>query len=85
MSDFMSIFTEFGTIKDIDHSSADAQTLVKKLQNYISEHFYNCSNEILAGLGAMYAGGNEFTSNIDHAGGEGTADFVSKAIKVFTK
>ena len=85
MSDFMDIFKEFGTIKNQDPSSADAQTLVKKLQNYISEHFYNCSNEVLAGLGAMYAGGNEFTTNIDKAGGEGTADFVSKAINIFTK
>lgn len=85
MSDFMDIFKEFGTIKNQDPSSIDAQTLVKKLQNYISEHFYNCSDEVLAGLGAMYAGGNEFTENIDKAGGEGTADFVSKAINIFTK
>ncbi len=85
MSDFMDIFKEFGTINKQDPSSADAQTLVKKLQNYISEHFYNCSKEVLAGLGAMYASGNEFTTNIDHAGGEGTADFVSKAINIFTK
>lgn len=30
------------------------QALVKKLQAYITENFYTCTNEILAGLGQMY-------------------------------
>jgi len=33
------------------------------------------------GLGAMYAGGGEFTANIDKVGGEGTAVFACEAIK----
>jgi hypothetical protein len=31
----------------------------------------------------MYAAGGEFTENIDSAGGEGTALFVSKAIDIY--
>ena len=57
--------------------------MVLKLKNYISEHFYQCSDEILSGLGKMYVSGNEFTENINRAGGEGTAEFVNKAIQVF--
>ena len=31
----------------------------------------------------MYSGGGEFTRNIDGYGGEGTAEFVDKAIQVY--
>lgn len=80
---FMSIFTEFGKIKDTDPASETAQGLVKKLQDFISEHYYTCSNEILSGLGRMYSGGGDFTENIDKAGGNGTAEFVDRAIGIY--
>ena len=97
----MDIFAEFGAIrgaeagtlkgaeldavKSADPASAEAQALVKKLQDYITQHFYNCTKEILSGLGKMYAGGGDFTKNIDSYGGEGTAEFVNQAIEVFCK
>ncbi len=60
--------------------SADAQNLVQKLQNYITENFYTCTNEILAGLGQMYVYDERFKNNIDkHA--PNTAEFISKAIE----
>lgn len=59
-----------------------AQDLVKKLQSHITENYYLCTNEILGGLGQMYVSDERFKKNIDkHA--EGTAEFVSKAIKVY--
>ena len=79
----MEIFTEFGSMKGSSPSGSAAQRLVKKLQYYITEHFYTCSDEILAALGNMYAGGGEMTDNINHAGGEGTAEFAAQAIKVY--
>ncbi len=79
----MEIFTEFGSMKGSSPSGSEAQALVKKLQDYITEYFYTCSDEILAALGNMYAGGGEMTDNIDHAGGEGTAEFADQAIKVY--
>lgn len=79
----MEIFTEFGSMKGSSPSGSAAQRLVKKLQDYITEHFYTCSDEILAALGNMYAGGGEMTDNINHAGGEGTAEFAAQAIKVY--
>ena len=79
------IFAEFGAIRKSDPASGEAQALVKKLQEYITEHMYTCTNEILSGLGKMYAGGGDFTKNIDSFGGEGTAEFASKAIEYYCR
>ena len=79
----MELFTEFGQLlKEGEEPGGDAvQAQVKKLQDYITEHFYTCTNEILGGLGQMYAGGGAFTENIDKAGGTGCAEFAAEAIK----
>lgn len=66
------------------YDSTDAQTLVEKLQSYITENFYTCTNDILAGLGQMYVADERFKNNIDKHS-VGTAEFVSKAIKVYCK
>lgn len=79
----MLIFVEFGKLKDKELGCSDVQLEVKKLQDFISKHFYKCSNEILKGLGEMYASGGEFTENIDKAAGSGTAIFVAKAIEIY--
>lgn len=81
----MMIFAEFGKIKLEKYESEEAQNLVKKLQNFITDNFYNCSYEILSGLGKMYASGGDFTKNIDEFAGEGTAVFVNKAIEYYCK
>jgi ABC-type Fe3+/spermidine/putrescine transport system ATPase subunit len=82
-NEFMQIFVEFGQMRALDPSDEQVQLQVKKLQDYISAHFYHCTNEILSSLGKMYSGGGEFTQNIDNAGGEGTAEFSSKAIDIY--
>ena len=79
------LFAQFGQIRDTDPASGEAQALVKKLQDHITEHMYTCTKEILSGLGKMYAAGGEFTQNIDSYGGEGTAEFASRAIEIFCK
>lgn len=80
----MSVFAEFGKLRDTAApDSAEAQALVKKLQSYITEYYYNCTPGILASLGAMYAADEEFTANIDAAGGNGTARFASDAIRLY--
>lgn len=83
--DMMVIFEEFGKLKSkpTTPDSTGAQELVKKLQKYITDNFYECTNEILASLGKMYAAGGDFTKNIDAAGGDGTADFVNRAIAIY--
>ena len=77
----MDIFREFGEAKEKEPSSLEVQELVRKLQDFISRNYYTCSDEVLSGLGRMYAGGGEFTANIDKAAGTGTADFVNHAIQ----
>ena len=80
---FMLLFKEAGEIKDKDPGSPEAQDLVKRIQEYITKNMYNCTKEILSGLGKMYSAGGEFTENIDAAGGEGTGAFVDKAIQIY--
>ena len=59
--------------------SAEAQMLVKELQNFITQNFYTCTDEILRGLGVMYTADERFKENIDK-NGDGVAEFVSSAI-----
>ena len=84
--ELMTIFAELAACKDNGASadSAEAQALVAKLQAHITENYYTCTDEILAGLGKMYACDERFKKNID-SHGEGTAEFVSQAIKIYCK
>ena len=66
----------------LETDSDKVQSLVKALQNHITENYYNCTNEILAGLGQMYVSDKRFKNNIDkHA--DGTAQFISEAVKIY--
>ena len=81
----MAIFSEFGAIRHLSPADSQAQALVAKLQNYITEHYYTCTKQILFGLGQMYAAGDEMNENIDKAGGEGTGAFARDAITIYCK
>lgn len=81
----MDIFREFGQIRHLSPASDEAQALVKKLQSFITEHYYHCTNQILFGLGQMYAAPGEMNENIDKAGGEGTGAFTRDAIRIYCK
>ncbi len=99
--EFMAIFAKFGALlkagtdgnaasdnaadSSSKASAPEAQALVQELRDYITEHFYNCTPEILSGLGKMYAADGEFKENIDAAGGSGTAEFASKAIDFYCR
>ena len=80
----MAIFAEFAKCKNngFDANSTEVQTLVVKLQEYITQNYYACTDEILAGLGQMYVADERFKKNIDKYG-EGTAEFVAEAIAFF--
>jgi len=55
-----------------DSASPEAQAIVKKIQHYITENQYTCTDEILACLGKMC-----------FCGGNGTAVFVDNAIQIY--
>lgn len=78
--EFIQIFKEFGEFKNLDIKEMKVQEKVRKLQNYITEHFYKCSDNILLNLGEMYAFDGEFKDNINRIGGEGTAEFIKNSI-----
>ena len=80
---FMLLFKEAGEIRNTDPASSKAQDLVKRIQNFITENMYTCSDKILKGLGKMYSGGGDLTKSIDAYGGEGTGEFVDKAIRIY--
>ena len=77
----MALLAEFGELRTLDPSDARAEEKVRELQSYITAHFYTCTDDILYGLGQMYVADERFKTNIDRAGGEGTAAFVQKAIE----
>lgn len=81
----MAIFADLGTLRGLSPEDAAVQTKVSELQAHISANFYTCTPEILSGLGQMYAADERFRQSIDEAGGEGTTDFVCRAIEVFCK
>ena len=62
--------------------SAEAQKLVRSLQDHITENYYHCTMEILAGLGQMYVADARFKNNIDKHG-DGTAAFICEAIGIY--
>lgn len=82
----MTVLAKFAACMKDGHTpvSDEAQALVKELQNYITENYYTCTNEILAGLGQMYVADERFKNNIDqHA--PGTAEFISQSIATYCK
>ena len=78
------VFEEFAELNrsGILPNDEPAKVQVEKLQQCITDNFYTCTNEILAGLGQMYVVDERFKTNIDKHG-EGTAEFVSACIKSY--
>lgn len=82
-SEMSAIMAEFGRLKDLSADDSKVQQQVDVLKAYISDHFYPCSNDVLASLGQMYAADNRFSQFIDQAGGQGTAAFAAQAIAAY--
>ncbi len=78
------VFEEFAELNrsSILPDDEAAKVQVERLQQCITDNFYTCTNEILAGLGQMYVADKRFKTNIDKHS-EGTAEFVSACIKSY--
>lgn len=79
----MNIFADFGKLLTHEPGNTEVQEKVAELRAYITEHFYNCTPEILSGLGEMYSVGGSMTENINNYAGEGTAEFAANAIRIY--
>ncbi|MBO5936008.1 MAG: TipAS antibiotic-recognition domain-containing protein [Clostridia bacterium] len=80
----MAVFAEFAKAMNngLSADSDEAVAVAEKLQAYITENFYTCTNEILSGLGEMYVLDERFKENIDKYG-KGTAEYARSAIKFY--
>ena len=58
------------------------QELVEQWKSMITKNYYECTDEILAGLGIMYQEDERFKKNMDKHG-EGTAKFMRDAITFY--
>lgn len=82
-SQLMEQFAEIGKLRQSSPAEQTVQEKVAGIQKFITEHYYHCTDEILRGLGQMYVCDERMKQNIDKAGGEGTAEFVSRAIAAY--
>lgn len=76
------IMGEFAKYRDLSPEDETVQELVARWQNFITTHYYECTKDILAGLGNMYVSDERFRENINKHG-EGTAELMSKAIAIY--
>lgn len=78
------VFEGFAELKQrgISLDDEQAKIQVEKLQQCITDNFYTCTDDILAGLGQMYVTDERFRQNIDKHG-EGTAAYVAACIKQY--
>ncbi|MDO4890996.1 MAG: MerR family transcriptional regulator [Coriobacteriaceae bacterium] len=81
----MELFVPFGRMAaaGADPSCEEAQAQVARIQAFITENAYTCTNEILAGLGRAYGSGGDFTRNINEAAGPGAAEFAAAAVEAY--
>ena len=67
---------EMGNPPDSPH----VQALVRRFQAHVTEHYYPCTDEILAGLGEMYLADERYQKNFDRRA-PGFAAFLSEAFR----
>lgn len=77
-----SIMQAFADCRDLEPGSGQVQELVARWQDFISSSYYECTDEILEGLGLMYTADERFRKNIDQFG-EGTAQLMSRGIACY--
>ena len=81
----MDFFARLGKMRPCAPDCEEAQSWAKELQAFFTEHYYNCTPQILAGLAESYAGGGSMTENIDKAGGPGTGAFAKEVIDLYLR
>ena len=79
----MDFFTRLGSLRGQAPDCEATLAWAKELQDFFTEHYYNCTPQILASLAQSYAGGGSMTENIDKAGGEGTGAFAKQVIDAY--
>ena len=76
------IFQRFADCMEQGPESETAQNLVKEWQAFITDRFFACTDEILAGLGEMYTGDERFRQTFEKTA-PGLGDFIAAAIRAY--
>ena len=79
----MDVFAHLGTLRGEAPDSEPVQQVVAALQQFITDHYYTCTKEILRNLGQMYTAIGSMKDNIDARGGAGTAELAARAIEIY--
>lgn len=80
----MDILAGFAGLMDGPADGPGARARVGSLRDYITEHYYACTPEILHALATMYSGDGRFAENIDRAAGRhGAAKFAAAAMEAY--
>lgn len=82
-NELMQLFVPFGQMasEGADPAGEAARKQARAIQDFISEHYYTCSDEVFSQLGRTYGSGGDFTRNINSFAGDGAAEFAAKAIE----
>lgn len=85
--EMMALFEPFGRMaaEEADPASSEATAQAKRIQDFITVHYYTCTDEIFGQLGRAYGAGGDFTRNIDAAAGEGAAKFAMRAVEALLR
>lgn len=78
------IFLQFASAMGKGADSREVQAIVKRWQDFISEYFYNCTNNTLIGLSKMYINDERFAKNINKYK-KGLTEFINLAIEIYCK
>lgn len=76
------ILRGFAAARDEAPAGERARALVEAWRAHITQHYYDCTEPILKGLGQMYTADERFTAYLDRFG-DGTAQFISEAIAAY--
>ena len=76
-------FKKLARFQNQSPACQEVQQIVKEWQQYISESFYKCDNQILLYLGQLYISDDRFSNYINGFGSGNLASFFSEAINIF--
>ena len=76
-------FEKLARFQNQSPACQEVQQIVKEWQQYISESFYKCDNQILLYLGQLYISDERFSNYINGFSSGNLASFFSEAINIF--
>ncbi|WP_455675526.1 MerR family transcriptional regulator [Pradoshia sp.] len=78
----IAIFEKIAAVMDRNPEEEIVQELIHEWRMHITRYHYDCTIEILRGLGDMYTADERFKENLDQIK-NGLADYMSEAIRVY--